>query len=390
MLPILVSEMFCNFLFETRIDFMKNFGNALLWLLLISSNALGQKQYEQIQKYQISGKIEGLKKRKVFLKSYFHEKEIIDSVFSQDGSFRFQGKLAYPHTFTLYLSPMTDERKIVVQAGNMLVTAKAGDLEHAQIQGSSANDDMDIYQEQIKLGRKFAKGVSAVESDNTLTSTEKQRKIYAVFTKVESFYDSVTTEFVKSHPNSIVSAMVIKSRFIQANNEAKARESFEVLTDVVKKSFYGKTIQSYLFENEKVSVGKIAPEITIRDVNGNPFQLSSLQGKFVLIDFWASWCGPCRQENPNLVQMYQAFKEKDFEIVGVSIDDNIKSWTKAIETDSLLWTQVCDGNGMEGEVAKRYLISAIPTNFLLDKRGKIIAKNLRGEELKKALDHFIK
>jgi hypothetical protein len=166
MIPILVSEMFCNFLFETRIDFMKNFGNALLWLLLISSSVLGQKQHEQIQKYQISGKIEGLKKRKVFFKSYFHEKEIIDSVFSQDGSFRFQGKLAYPQTFTLYLSPMTDERKIVVQAGNMLVTAKAGDLEHAQIQGSSANDDMDIYQEQIKLGRKFAKGVSAVESDN--------------------------------------------------------------------------------------------------------------------------------------------------------------------------------------------------------------------------------
>lgn len=390
MIPILVSEMFCNFLFETRIGFMKNFGNALLWLLLISSSVLGQKQHEQTPKYQISGKIEGLKKRKVFLKRYFHEKEIIDSVFSQDGSFRFQGKLAYPQTFTLYLSPMTDERKIVVQAGNMLVTAKAGDLEHAQIQGSSANDDMDIYQVQIKLGRKFAKGVSLVESDNTLTSTEKQRKIYAIFTKVESFYDSVTTEFVKSHPNSIVSAMVIKSRFMQANNEAKARESFEVLTDVVKKSFYGKTIQSYLYENEKVSVGKIAPEITIRDVNGNPFQLSSLQGKFVLIDFWASWCGPCRQENPNLVQMYQAFKEKDFEIVGVSIDDNIKSWTKAIETDSLQWKQVCDGNGMEGEVAKRYLISAIPTNFLLDKRGKIIAKNLRGEELKKALDHFIK
>ncbi|NBB29705.1 redoxin domain-containing protein [Cellulophaga sp. BC115SP] len=369
---------------------MKNFGNALLWLLWVSSTVLGQKQHEQTPKYQISGKIAGLKKRKVFLKSYFHEKEIIDSVFSQDGSFRFQGKLAYPQTFTLYLSPMTDERKIVVQAGNMLVTAKAGDLEHAQIQGSSANDDMDIYQEQIKLGRKFAKGVSAVESDNTLTSTEKQRKIYAIFTEVESFYDSVTTEFVKSHPNSIVSSMVIKSRFMQANQEAKARESFEVLTDVVKKSFYGKTIQSYLFENEKVSVGKIAPEITIRDVNGNPFQLLSLQGKFVLIDFWASWCGPCRQENPNLVQMYQAFKEKDFEIIGVSIDDNIKSWTKAIETDSLLWTQVCDGNGMEGEVAKRYLISAIPTNFLLDKRGKIIAKNLRGEELKKALDHFIK
>ncbi|MDI9861964.1 TlpA disulfide reductase family protein [Flectobacillus roseus] len=369
---------------------MKKIGNALLWLLLICSSVLGQKQPEQTQRYQISGKIEGLNNRRVFLKSYFHEKEIIDSVFSKDGVFRFQGKMAYPQTVTLYLSPMTDERKIVVQAGNILVKAKAGDLEHAQIQGSSANDDMDIYQEQIKLGRKFAKGVSAVEADSTLTSLEKQRRIYAIFTKVESFYDSVTTEFVKSHPNSMVSAMVIKSRFIQANQEAKARESFEVLTDVVKKSFYGKMIQSYLFENEKVSVGKIAPAFMIKDVIGNPFQLSSLKGKFVLIDFWASWCGPCRQENPNLVQAYQQFKDKDFEIIGVSIDDNTKSWTKAIEVDSLQWTQVCDGNGMEGEVAKRYLISSIPTNFLLDKTGKIIAKNLRGEELKIALEHFIK
>jgi peroxiredoxin len=91
-----------------------------------------------------------------------------------------------------------------------------------------------------------------------------------------------------------------------------------------------------------------------------------------------------------LVQAYQQFQDKDFEIVGVSIDDNTKSWTKAIEVDSLQWTQVCDGNGMEGEVAKRYLISSIPTNFLLDKTGKIIAKNLRGEELKIALEHIIK
>ena len=90
------------------------------------------------------------------------------------------------------------------------------------------------------------------------------------------------------------------------------------------------------------------------------------------------------------MRVYQQFKEKDFEIIGVSIDDNTKSWIKAIEADSLQWKQVCDGNGMEGEVAKCYLISAIPTNFLLDKTGKIIAKNLRGDELKKALDHFIK
>ncbi|MFO0320827.1 MAG: TlpA family protein disulfide reductase, partial [Bacteroidota bacterium] len=156
-------------------------------------------------------------------------------------------------------------------------------------------------------------------------------------------------------------------------------------------------ISDRMAKEGKLMVGAIAPDINLAQPNGENLAMSSLRGKYVLIDFWASWCGPCRQENPAVVAAYHKYQNlkfkngNKFEILSVSLDQNKTSWIKAIEKDGLIWeNHVCDFLGWNNSIAQRYGVNAIPTNFLINGDGIIIGKALRGQDLENALQNYLK
>jgi len=166
-----------------------------------------------------------------------------------------------------------------------------------------------------------------------------------------------------------------------------AEKEFNLFDAPLRESDLGKELAARIAKVKKTQEGMLAPDFTQLDVNGKPVKLSDFRGKYVLLDFWASWCGPCRRENPNVVKAYNDFKAKGFEVLGVSLDkrEDRDKWLQAIQKDGLSWTQVSDLKVWDNEAAKLYDVNAIPMNFLIDPDGKIIAKYLRGEALETTL-----
>jgi peroxiredoxin len=316
---------------------------------------------------------------------------VTDSANIQQGSFAFNGTYTNPVRATLIIShngdPLkklkkADQLPIYLETATIKVTA-TDSIEKATITGSRLNKD---NQELTWTTKPFTDQVNALYTEySKLPKEQRTDEADAALEKKTDAIDAaekpVLVEFIKNHSNSIIALNALQTYGGYFPEASLVEPIYNSLSSDVKAGVageqYGKSLQSW----KSVALGANAPLFAQNDKDGNAVTLASFKGKYVLVDFWASWCGPCRHDNPGIVKTFNQFKDKNFNILGVSLDSKRDPWLKAIDDDKLAWAQVSDLKYWKNDVAVLYGVRAIPQNFLLDPQGKIVAKNLNGDAL---------
>lgn len=299
-------------------------------------------------------------------------------------TFVLKGTIAEPDLCFLSIGDLKPFN-MYVENSKIAVSGNSTDIMKWKVSGSKSHNDFVEFEKEFTP---LAQGLnSAASTINTLMPGAERETMMITFTNLQTSIQKKIDSFVTKKPSSYVSAFVLLVMMNFNNDPVVADARFAKLSQPVQQSYIGKILSTQISEAKIGAIGTKAIEFSQPDTTGAQVALSSFRGKFVLVDFWASWCGPCRDENPNVVSNYQKFSNKNFTVLGVSLDKpgQKDKWLQAIHADGLTWTHVSDLKHWENEVARLYHIQGIPQNILVDPNGVIIGKNLRGPALEAKL-----
>ena len=378
---------------------MKSF--LLFTSVLLTTSALFS-QNNSDSKFSLEGKVIGQDTGFVHI-GYFNSsmKYIDDSCYLKNGEFQFVGFINGTTRASFYgkrKSRSVDDpnwMEMFIEPGNINALFTVNEFKKAQISGSKSQNEFTIYNKRIdSLNNKWQSVFDELSNAKISNDSIKLDKIYnEQLPKYREEGSRISKTYIQEFPNSDISAYLL---FNEINlNLDSLKYYYSLLNSSVQQSFYGKNIDNSIIKQEKLQIGKPAPDFTQTDLKGNQISLKKFKGKYILLDFWASWCVPCREENPYLKEAYAKYHDKGFIIIGFSMDgpENKNAWIEAIKKDNLPWIQVCDFKVWNSKVISDYNYlggKGIPANFLINPEGQIIAKDLRGDEIEKKLSELIK
>lgn len=317
------------------------------------------------------------------------DKTLLDSAEVKNGVFTFKRKIDGVFGAFLVLNKPTldeplDRRYVYLEQGTIQVNSPDESLRAATVVGSPTNDDEILFK---KLVDNAVKPIQAEINKKQKEATLDQQKsesfkqeLLLLENKEMEVVKNVIQDFIKKRTNSLVSLYALID-FADVAEYAVVNSLYEGLSSAIQNSPSGKRFAQRLSVLKKVSMGEVIPDLSLEDTSGVFINISSFKGNYVLIDVWASWCGPCRKENPNQLRAYNKYKGQNFKVVGLSLDNEKQKWRDAIKKDGLTWTQLIDTAAWEGQIIKEFGLNGIPQNYLIDPNGVIIGKNLIGLDL---------
>jgi len=369
---------------------MKKLTLLLLVLITIASCTSEKKEMKYTLKINADTAVDGYAYLKMVNPETGEKMIILDSAIMEEGIFQMKGEFEYPFVGYIYLPVSNRAIPIFLDEGDIVVDVYKDNYASTKITGSAAQDEFQAFRDELGVFNDKMKDLYilyklAKEEENT----DKMDSLSAIMDEIYEEEQVFIKNHVKTNNSNVTSPYIAYS-----NSYSWTIDELDEVVQNFDPSLVGlpdyKKLADRLVVLKRVDIGQPLVDFTQKDSNNVDITLSEIsKGKYMLVDFWASWCGPCRAENPNIVACYNDFHDKGFDVFGVSFDDNRERWIQAIHDDALAWHHVSDLGGWNNAAGKLYGIRSIPSNILLDPDGIIIARDLRGEELRVKLEELM-